>query len=202
MVPSNLEKKLKLNYEEHSHFTLFMNTFSLPSSILSLHLFFFVLLLVIVMFSFVGSDVPQFIQFVLGHEAVLQRLVPWGSPCHRALFVRTSGWVRGRRQSYKQWVQLSPSSPKLAQLEMNTKNNFWQPQHHVEEVFATSQHRSLHQLRGELGPINFLFFLEIKTRENSWIGDCEGGTTAVIPFLKNTHRSHQQDNSSQNLTNR
>lgn len=64
-------KNLKFNYEEHSHFTLFMNTFSLPSSILSLHLFFFVLLLVIVMFSFVGSDVPQFIQFVLGHEAVL-----------------------------------------------------------------------------------------------------------------------------------
>lgn len=98
MVPSILEKKLKLNYEEHSHFTLFMNTFSLPSSILSLHLFLFVLLLVTVMFSFVGWDVPQFIQFVLGHEAVLQCLVLWGSPCHRALlWEHQDGWEAGDR---------------------------------------------------------------------------------------------------------
>lgn len=43
----------------------------------------------------------------------------------------------------------------------------------MEDIFARSQHCSLHQLRGELGPINSLFVPETENGENPWIGDCE-----------------------------
>lgn len=57
---------------------------------------FFVLLLVIVMFSFAGSDVPQFIQFVLGHGAGLQCLVSWSSPTREHfLWEHQDGWEAG-----------------------------------------------------------------------------------------------------------
>lgn len=65
----------------------------------------------------------------------------------------------------------------------------------VEDIFARSQHCSLHQLRGELGPINSLFVQETKNGENSWIGDGEWRMTAMTLFHKNPHGSHHQQNS-------
>lgn len=72
----------------------------------------------------------------------------------------------------------------------------------MEVVFAKSQHLSLRQLRGELGPINSRFFLETENGENSWIGGCGRGMTAMALSRKNPHGNHQQNNSSQDLTNR
>lgn len=77
------EKKVKLSCEQGSYFVFFICTYPFPSSILSLNLFCLVLLLMPVMFSFTGSGVPQFNQFILGHGACLHHFMSWGSHCHR-----------------------------------------------------------------------------------------------------------------------
>lgn len=110
-VTSILEKKVKLSSEQGSHFTFFLNTFPLPSSILSLHLFCFLLLLMTVVLSFTGSDVPQFNQFILGHGARLHQSMPWGSHCPRARPVRASGqvtWTWSSNCHPKDWHSWTP----------------------------------------------------------------------------------------------